>query len=470
MQRPTKIAILSSSELHLRAEGYSIDCMLWSKLDESMGFNDYDIIILDLNSLHGRGNIRWHMFEKLLNRTTTRDILIGKGRIVIVGNPCFEHQSVSAKKKIPFLSWTGLRFNWAEQRGDTVVAVSEKIPEGIAKYMSYLEKWDHSLRSCDICPDFSKLLLRSLGGTNETLQIQLHCDHFYCNRFGASLAFAAHFVVLRATSPIDTETSKKVITRLGPIFFIPTINLNEELVMEMVLRDICGATTALQQPAWAEQMIVPGQNIIDDEISNVSSEMETVNEKLKDLQASREGKRQCLRLLYDTGTSLEEIVRETLKNLGAAVRPPEKPWQGNGLVRYEVRGRICEGILRIHGTDRTQFDEQELTMLHNLISLGIRKEKKKYRGIFIGNSRIRLKPLEREYPFSRDFREDASLRHFVALTTHDLYECYTHMLSKGLNTDSFWSLIFETDGILDISRLGDFSLQSSHSTHFAEQT
>lgn len=448
----TKIALLTNTDLQHKAEKFRVNCFSWSKLDESDSLSDYDTIVLDLVSCTKVG-VRWHIFEKILNPFTFRDILIGGGRIIILGNPVFEHQSVAAKRRVAFLNWTGMRYDWTLQSGDTCIEASDQIPEGIATYMSYVDQWSFSLRTCEPYANYLKMLVEAIGEDPETCRIRLHFEEYYKNRYNCSLAYAIYFVVERATSTDSDKPAYEEIRRMGPLIFLPETTASKDQISSIILRDICQASTGLPEPGWADSITVAGQDQLEVELIDAKRQAEMANERLLLLKEHRQELRQYLRLLYDTGSALGQIVRRTLVELGAIVQDPESDREGDGWIHFDMGSQTCEGILKICGTTASRFDEKELTQLDEWVSKGISQEQKRYKGIFIGNQSIDLNPEARQFPFTHSFKENARLRGIVALTTEDLYRIYLLSLEERLKPEMLWSELFGTDGVFDAARV-----------------
>lgn len=79
---------------------------------------------------------------------------------------------------------------------------------------------------------------------------------------------------------------------------------------------------------------------------------------------------------------------------------------------------------------------------------------KNYKGIFIGNSAV-TKPLksigDRPNAFSDSWKKAAKLSRLCAMKSEELFLVYTLHKQGKLNLDDFWTKLFTTDGIFDIT-------------------
>ena len=448
MQRPKKIAVLTKANFNFQARDYRIDYFVWGKLTEQDSLSDYDILIVDLASLRNRNIVRWHIVEKILTPVVTRDILTGGGQIIIMGNPNFFHQSVINKKRVPFLAWTGLACEWVDQSGDTIIPAAANVPTGVQRYVNHVGRWSGALRSCEVYPGFIKMLTRVVAETEPNLQYKLECRHFYRNRYNCALAFAVAFSQVQIA-----EQTSKLAQRLGPILFLPETTLGAEEALEIVLRDICEVSTASREPGWARRIMLPNHKEIDDEIIERMAEIERAYERLNQLENLRSSAREALRLLYDSGSTLEEIVRVVMGELGATVTPPEEVGAHSGKIAVDIGGKTYEGLLSVLAISIPEFAERELDNLGRKLSFAVETDRKEYKGIFIGNAGVDRDPSERGDPFSFHFNENAKLRHMSLLTTQNLYDIYIMHLTDTLNREKFWSELFSTDGQLMMNRL-----------------
>jgi hypothetical protein len=455
-----KLALLGASGYQRLSAQHRVDCFPWEKIDTIDNLRDYDTVVVDLLSLRSNSSrpttvsgasIDWEAFRRVLNPMSMRDIL-GEGSIIVVGDPRFNIRCNEGTKETPayytkpFLGWTGIKFYWDNQPGDTVSFNNEWDRHGHFKeYVKHLKQWDYSLRSCE-------LDLESLGklfnlGKDSVFVARLNTDFFCLNRYGGALAFTASINIERKGHyGYDSD----VALQLGPVTFLPKIDLSEDETLVLVLRDICGIEAPLPEPSWIVRYSAPGQKAVDDEIQEIETLIERMLQQHRDAIAKRANTRICLQLLYERGLSLESAVREVLRLLGATVEEPDNPGKEDGWISISTDGNTLEGVMEVKGTKNAQFDEFGIRQLLDWVHRGIELRQKKYKGIFIGNSCVNSPPNERPEPFADNWRKSAELHNFVALRSEDLYTLYLLLSLGKLNVNQFWQDFFRTNGVFKI--------------------
>jgi hypothetical protein len=95
--------------------------------------------------------------------------------------------------------------------------------------------------------------------------------------------------------------------------------------------------------------------------------------------------------------------------------------------------------------------EEGLKQLPHWVQKGILEREIRPKGLLIGTA-ARNKPLnDRKPPFSDNFRKKAELSGFAVLRGIDLLVAYLRDLQGLLDRDLFWQLLWETNGIVNLS-------------------
>lgn len=264
------------------------------------------------------------------------------------------------------------------------------------------------------------------------------------NRYGHALAFGLGHRIGK---------NNRAEVSYGLIHFLPEISLDEDETLLIVLRDFCDAASELPEPKWVSGFNVPGQKAIDEKIAQIEAtvaEQQTVLEKaLKE----RVKVRTCLKLLYEREYALEPVVRDILRELGAAVEDPVEKNKEDGWLTVQAAGKNCEGVLEIKSAKSDQFSEEGRRQVVDWIDRGRTIRDKNYKGIFIGNSAV-TKPLkvlsDRPDAFSDSWKKAAKLSQICAMKSEELFLIYLLHRQGKLNLEEFWTRLFTTDGIFDI--------------------
>jgi len=458
MARPRKVIIIGSKGYEQTNSKIKVECYLWEKIEKIINIRDYDTVILNLLSISDkkvRSKIDWEKFDSILNIITSCEILLHGGEIIVVGDPRFQiprHYTTDMKgerisKKTPFLQWTGFEFYWDSDPGDTVSFADDYRHRKFAPYMRNLHKWNYSFYRLELNHDVLKIAYNYDAMQRKNYSFTYEVDSFCNNRYNNGLAFIVRLLMLRKSGALEKE--------YGPIVFLPKIDASEDEMITMILCDICGIEASMPEPKWLENYVAPGEPEINKEISDVENRILKSFDNLKDLKKRREQIRICLKLLYERKKGLEPVVRDILCKLGAKVEDPDEPNKEEGWITVKNKGVEYEWVLEVKSTGAEQFGEDGIRQLLEWINRGIVKRKKKYKGIFIGNSCVEETPDKRPWPFSDSWKKSAELSDICAIRTIDLYRIYLLHSERKLDVESFWEDVFNTKGIFCIDKYID---------------
>jgi hypothetical protein len=236
----------------------------------------------------------------------------------------------------------------------------------------------------------------------------------------------------------------------GPILFLPDVGLDEDEILQLVLRDFCDAATDLPEPAWVSGFNAPGQKAIDEKVSQIQTIIVEQTSALEKAIQDRAEARSCLKLLYEREFGLEPVVRDILRQLGAKVEDPVEKNKEDGWLTIEVGGVVYEGVLEIKSTKSDQFGEDGRKQLLDWIDRGRTLRQKNYKGIFIGNSAVTTPLKDRPDAFSDSWKKAAALSQICVVKSEHLYFIHVLNSQKKVNLEGFWAQLFSTNGIFDI--------------------
>ncbi len=462
MSRKRKVILIGAKGFQRTTEGVQVDCFLWSQIGKINNIRDYDTIILDLLPLSSdetRDTVAWPKFFSLLDFSSTVDILQNNGMIVVIGDPRFEiplkpPQKQGKKKQepqesltVPFLRWTGIKFAWDSEPGDTVIFENDYDHRRFADYIGKLTRWDYSLAQCQLDEKALEGRFNLSYIKSNDRDIYLDKDFFCCNRYQHALAYS-----LRLQFREQGHRGMKVSYSFGPLIFLPKTSMPEDETLQLVLASICNIESDLPEPAWLDGFAAPGQKNIDDSITKITAELETTFDRLNKARSDREKCRQCLKLLYEREYALEPVARDILRGLGAHVEDPEDKGKEDGWIVVNVGDKTYEGVLEIKSTRANEFGEGGRKQLLDWIDRGRTLRGKNFKGIFIGNSAVDKPLRERPWPFNDNWTKAAKLSGICALKTEDLYVIHLLKARGIIQMDQFWQDLFETQGVLDMKK------------------
>jgi hypothetical protein len=439
-----KLLLIGATGYNRTKDELRLDCVSWDELSKIANVRDYDVLVLNLLSIStedARKKVDWAKFDTLLDFCAASDILTHEGRIVVLGDPRFQIPGPDGKGTKSFLEWTGAAFAWDNQPGDTVKFNDYR---EFKDYARHLRKWNYSLAGCNTNrPVFSKQWdYDALGRKGWSASVRMHsaCS----NRYDHALAFCINH---RIGDNYHAHIS------YGSIYFLPETSLDEDETLLIVLRDFCDAASELPEPEWVLGFNVPGQKAIDDRIAQIKVILAEQQVALEKASTERVKARTCLKLLYEREYALEPVVRDILRQLGAAVEEPVEKNKEDGWIAIQVAGKTYEGVLEIKSAKSDQFSEDGRRQVLDWIERGRTMRDKNYKGIFIGNSAV-TKPLnalsDRPDAFSDGWKKAAKLSQICAMKSEELFLIYLFHKQGKLNLDDFWTKLFATDGVFDI--------------------
>ena len=167
------------------------------------------------------------------------------------------------------------------------------------------------------------------------------------------------------------------------------------------------------------------------------------------LRRSCSNARQWLRLLYDDGFTLEQIVEQAFTMIGASVRQTSKEKDD---YRLEVDG-YPQAVMEVKGTHNPKFGVGALRRLANWMDEAIAQEGNNVKGIFVGNAGLTQSPATREaHLFEENNEKFAMLRDIAILRAMDLYCLVLLKIMDQLDQSSFWQKLFESKGQFDAQK------------------
>ncbi len=433
-----------------------MDCFSWDRLRKVTNLSDYDIVILNLLSLDDAGRSDSASFRKMLDVQTAQEVLRKKdGAIFVLGDPRFnlEWQGPDAVHSEPFLAWTGIEFSWDDRHGDTVER-SYVASRGVFKpFADKLARWSYSLAGCRAQEEeyekvWNVTVMRDKGA-QPTVMVDRICE----NSYGNALVFSVVHAVDRYSDMTNAKllNSRQTDPLSGPVFFLPQSELSEEATLEFVLRDLCDVDVSAPEPEWVSEFVAPGQEQVDSELVDLEDRIREMSEERDRKVVERMEVRKPLKLLYETGSALEEAVCSVLEALGAEVERPEDRTKEDGWITVQVSDETFDGVLEVKGVKSKHFNLEGLRQITDWRERGMMLREKTYHGVFVGNSSIEDPPRRRVWPFNKNWVEQAEMRGYAAIRTEDLYILYLLDWTDRLDRNVFWRELFSTKGPFDMS-------------------
>lgn len=200
-------------------------------------------------------------------------------------------------------------------------------------------------------------------------------------------------------------------------------------------------------PSWVNNIEVPGEVSLKREIAVEKQNLEAVEAKIEELEASLMGVEKYKRLLYADGLELQDICKLTLEKLGAKLKP--SPVSDEFMI--EVDGK--EALVEVKGSTKN-IDKDDIGQL--ITDLGqlvmTMEEPKIVKGILIGNA-WRLLPLEdrdtKDKPlFTGHVVQYAETQNIGLISTTDLFKAYCKTVEEPQHKTEILSKIISGKGVI----------------------
>ncbi len=164
-------------------------------------------------------------------------------------------------------------------------------------------------------------------------KVELMRDPICLTRYNREVA-----VQLRLKYTIDSPPEGQRDVMSGPLIWLPPpTKITSHAAIELLLRERYGIGAEKTEPEWIEPFRLPNQIPIEERISAIAAEIQQLQIEQEEEQRRLAEERKYLKLLYETGTPLEVIVRDSFRDLGAQVDVPEDP------LREDARMTDAEG-------------------------------------------------------------------------------------------------------------------------------
>jgi len=243
--------------------------------------------------------------------------------------------------------------------------------------------------------------------------------------------------------------SSNVIDRIYGEFIIlpaPTEKTIEEAI-SFILEEILGVRTTTPPPEWTKDFnrYIPELKKLEQEKKKVEEEIEKSERKKEEKEREILAKKDYQKLLYGTGTELEEITRKVFQELGCKLREPESDED----LAIEFEGK--RGIIECKGRTKDIIP----TNLRQLIyySTEYKNKNQPVKAILIGNGWREEHPENRGPIFSDNAVKEAKKIGIALVSTVDLFYVFCRFLEGKVTPQQIMNKIFETDGVVEFNGL-----------------
>jgi len=198
------------------------------------------------------------------------------------------------------------------------------------------------------------------------------------------------------------------------------------------------------QPEWAQDYALPKEQQLRDRITELQAELEELEEQVEEPAAYKP-------LLYDVGDPLEELVRETLRDVGLEVSG-EVPGKRDGIIKLDDQWIVLE----IYGSTSGVSAKKYRQLTDWVENVNVEHPDKNVEGLLIANPFAEDDPDERPPDLlTGDVKRLMDQRGFHAIRTIDIYRMICGYRNDDLTTDDIEQRFANmTDLVIDFDDVG----------------
>ena len=460
-----KRILVISSEIGKLA---SVKTVTWS--EELPNIADFDVVIMDLVSLHSdveNNRIKLNNLRSP-NKEAVSKLIESGGELIVISYPAtrltqYVPESVSGQNtgvvcgvvpgtptkqltmpKSPHDNlywWSPIPIKNILEKGSSVsvkdTRFQEYIEQGIKKWYYYLEL---RKRQETFIPDS--------GYANCDYWREYNVEPIALNRYDKPIAASFTITIKAKPRYVFGESDARVISTSGPLIILPPpTECTIEESIRFFLAKLYGVALESVEPEWLQNYNVPGENELEEEIRSLEQKIEEDKREVEQKKKQMKDLTKFKKLLTEADDVLEEIVWETLEELGATVKRPDEPGKSDGKFT-DYKGR--KAVLEIKGKrGRKSIATEDVRQLEQWVSEELAKGED-YKGILFGNPFREDPPEQRREPFPSDVRGFAEKRHQCIVTTVQLFEAFKRVKAGEMKAEAIFDKLMETDGVCEL--------------------
>lgn len=444
-----------------------ISCCAWENLLNLPDIADFDVVVIDLLTLPSAlEEVNWGAFLAKFDVDAFRKVVLPGGEFLVIGDP---RLSIPVPQDMlgtrPFLAWTGFEFDFENDEGKNIRRSDYYGHRFASRYLQRLQRYTWSYRSSEHLSQRDGERVRK--GDD---RVRFDEEVFAWSRSDHALVLKLVLTFEVYRSEFGYQGSWRKSSSHGSLWLFPEISETPEETLRLILSDFYSMSLGDEEPGWLAEVILPNEEEPRKSLALVKDKINELQTRQSDLEAACVAARRPLRLIYDSGESLEDVVLEVFAGLGGQVSKPDAKGEEDGWVSVQIGDEVRHFVLEVKGVTTDHLGEDGLKQLPHWVQKGILQREIRPKGLLIGTA-ARNKPLQdRKLPFSDNFRKKAELSGFAVLTGLDLLVAHLKDLQGLLDRDRFWQLLWDTNGIVDLgSAIADVSGADEAETLALEQ-
>lgn len=364
-----------------------------------------------------------------------------------MGIPELKVQSKPIRESVEFLKtndWSPISIETSSEKGKTI-CIKE---ESYMQYFKAFKEWDYYFLLNTL--DISALE----NHYDEDVKIVSFPEPIATDNIGNSIAI--RLPVLKFNWLYEFYENGKMKKRFfdskrspmfhgGELALLPVIDqYNTKSHIEFLLQKI-GVFEKTSPPSWVNLIAIPGEDKLKEDLEVKQKEIETLSQTAKEIYGSLTILQGYKGLLYETGISLQELVKITLEKLGMGIEPSTVSDE------FIINFKGKRALIEVKGNTKS-ISKSDIAQLNIDMGVYLKETEEEIEGILVGNG-WRLLPLEErdtsDKPiFPYNIVEIAKKSNIGLLSSTELFKAYCQFLGNPACKDSILSKIIEAKGVI----------------------
>ena len=218
----------------------------------------------------------------------------------------------------------------------------------------------------------------------------------------------------------------------------------------LVLQEF-GFEHTTEAPEWTNAVEIPGCRELEERITSRQNDIRSIYDEIERLGSRRRDLLSYRKLLYASGTELEEALRRCLEDLGGKVTPARY-----GQEEYVLEFDGQEYLLEVKGVGKG-IALAHLRQLYDYLLKYQEETAKVCKGILFGNAWRDHRPAERNAQDKEEFPanviERASQLQVALVPSTSFFEAFCEFLRKDTLGPKILRMMTSSSGLVDLSTI-----------------
>ena len=417
----------------------------WDNLPGKIQLADYEIVIFNLAVAEDAENAVEIQYPNPLDvDDVLRHLFGGRGEILIVGNPKVDiieklKPGVQGTRFFSLYRWLPLLPKISSAEGETI----EIVDDSFLSYFQHVKNWcfytENKYWEQNRYRDYTFLHPQAQALTATQNDIAQ-------TRFGHAIAFSMTYSLHEKVRSLGGRTALgSRILNSTKLSWLPTpTQISSTEGINILLQERFDVELSNALPPWISNYKLPEQIPLEEEISAHKKTIAQLQKRISTLSTNLSQAIRLRGILYEQGEySLEPLVRDALKELGADVQEPSRKGHEDGRLTdpfgrnfmIEIKGR--SGTLRL----------SDVREANQWVQDALIEEEYESKGLLIANLKLTEPPSERKQVFPSNCVGRAERVGICLLTTTQIFAALQSYQNGNLNLKEFWDTLYQTNGV-----------------------